>query len=398
MRPFTSFASLTLLGMLATAAPGQVPDAKGIIAKANQAAKAVRMVSYRAEAWGEGAFADQMPRFRATVSTKEGGFGVPPLLRLEGTMSRPGSDETQAFHVVVDGKQVLSTDEQAKVCTIGQLPEAIDLFIEPLQMVYLEEFLHATPFRDAFNADSLKYEGQKTVAGTACYVIYAVYPGGRVEARWHLGVDDYLPRRVDYILRDEQRTGTRVLELSDVDITPDFDEATFAIRVPEGYERKTYERPLQSDPRMLAVGSPAPDWTLKTPEGKSVSLSELRGKVVVLDFWATWCLPCVRAMPGVQKLHERFKGKPVAVFGVNVGERTWYANPVAFMKQRGCTYGLLLGGGNVAQAYRVVGIPTFYVIGPDGKVLHASAGYDPSAEDAFVRLIESALEKKTEKE
>ncbi len=68
---------------------------------------------------------------------------------------------------------------------------------------------------------------------------------------------------------------------------------------------------------------------MKDPAGKSVSLKSLRGKIVLLDFWATWCGPCRMAMPGLQKLHDRYKDKPVAIYGVNCRERRPDANPMA---------------------------------------------------------------------
>jgi len=391
MRSLLLLTCLGWLGLSASPALGQNPAAKDLLAKANQAAKPIKMVSYRAEAWVEGALVDKFPRFRATVSMKEGDLGAPPLVRFEGTINAPGSSGPAAFLIVVDGKRVLTVDEANRICTVGDLPEAIDLLVQPLQMLFVQEFVHASPYREEFNAASVSYEGKKTVSGTMCHVINVNYGDRRGQANWYLGVNDYLPYRVDQVVNDPQSTGKRVLELSNINTQPDFDENTFATRAREGYEQKKYTRPLRSDPRLLPVGNPAPDWTLKTSDGKSVSLSSLRGKVVVLDFWATWCIPCIQAMPGVQKLHEHFKDKPVAVFGINVGERTWNADPAGFMKQKGYDYGLLLNGGKVAQAYRVIGIPTFYVIAPDGAVLHASAGYDPTAEGAFVRLIESAL-------
>jgi len=69
------------------------------------------------------------------------------------------------------------------------------------------------------------------------------------------------------------------------------------------------------------------------------------------------------------------------------------ADPAAYMKDKGYTYGLLMNGDEVAKAYGIIGIPTFYVIGPDGKIVYAAAGYDPSAEGTLIALIESVLKK-----
>ena len=122
---------------------------------------------------------------------------------------------------------------------------------------------------------------------------------------------------------------------------------------------------------LLAVGDPAPDWTLKDPQGRAHTLAEYRGQVVVLDFWATWCGPCVRVMPRLEKLHRKYGGQGLVVFGVNSFET---GDPVAAMKKKGYTYTLLLKGEEMAPAYGVTSLPVVYVIGTDGRVLYSHAG------------------------
>jgi hypothetical protein len=94
-------------------------------------------------------------------------------------------------------------------------------------------------------------------------------------------------------------------------------------------------------------------------------------------------------MPKVQALHERFKDKGVVVFGVNTWEEE--GDPVAFMKGKDLTYGLLLKGDEVAAAYKVTGIPTFYVIGKDGKILHTAVGIAPGEDERIAEVIEGHL-------
>ena len=124
---------------------------------------------------------------------------------------------------------------------------------------------------------------------------------------------------------------------------------------------------------LLAVGDPAPDWTLRDPEGRAHTLAEYRGRVVVLDFWATWCALCSKVMPRMEKLHRKYRGQGVAVFGVSSFET---GDPVAVMKKKNCTYGLLLKGEEIAPAYGVETLPVVCVIGPDGRVVYSHAGAD----------------------
>jgi len=132
---------------------------------------------------------------------------------------------------------------------------------------------------------------------------------------------------------------------------------------------------------LLAVGEPAPDWTLRDAEGRAHSLAEYRGRVVVLDFWATWCALCSKVMPRMEKLHRKYAGRGVAVFGVSSFET---GDPAALMKKKNCTYGLLLKGEEIAPAYGVETLPAVCVIGPDGRVVYSHAGADHKNLDAVV--------------
>jgi thiol-disulfide isomerase/thioredoxin len=133
--------------------------------------------------------------------------------------------------------------------------------------------------------------------------------------------------------------------------------------------------------RSLVVGDLAPDWTLSDPAGKTHTLSDYRGKIVVLDFWATWCGKCAALMPRLEKLHRKYRNRGVVVLGVN----TWETDdPVATMKKKRITYGLLLKGEEVAAAYGVASVPVICVIGVDGRVVYYQAGVDDHNLDAVI--------------
>jgi peroxiredoxin len=162
----------------------------------------------------------------------------------------------------------------------------------------------------------------------------------------------------------------------------------FTLAVPEGYKREQFHRPEQPEP--LAAGVIAPDWTLTNASGQPVSLQSLRGKLVMLDFWYTTCGPCVLAMPTIQKLHERFKERGVAVYGINPWAHD-SADAIRLMAKRGYTYGLVLGSEEVAKAYNVSGYPTFYLIGDDGTIIYNGVGYGEEREAELVEKIEKYL-------
>ena len=152
------------------------------------------------------------------------------------------------------------------------------------------------------------------------------------------------------------------------------------------------------------LGKPAPDWELHRPDGSTVHLAQLRGQVVVLDFWATWCGPCRLAMPGIENLHRSLNGLPgmatafdkqkVHFIGVNAWEQD-ESNKVAanYMKTQGLSYDLVLNGDSVAQKYGVEGIPTLLVIDQKGVVKDVHVGYDPQLEKNLQKSIKLLLAK-----
>ena len=140
---------------------------------------------------------------------------------------------------------------------------------------------------------------------------------------------------------------------------------------------------------LLTVGAAAPSWSLDDAAGRHHRLSDYRGKVVVMDFWAVWCAPCHKLMAGLQKLHDDFAARGVAVLGISTWERE--GDPRHLMADRAYTYGLLLHGETITEAYHVAGLPTVYVIGADGRILDAAVGADESTETRRRAVIVRAI-------
>lgn len=136
---------------------------------------------------------------------------------------------------------------------------------------------------------------------------------------------------------------------------------------------------------LLPVGDTAPDWQLLDVNGKVHSLSEYRGRVVVMDFWATWCAPCAQVMPRMQKLHQKLADKGVVVLGVNSWEKS---DPTTLMKKKQFTYELLLKGEGIADAYKIKILPVVYIIGHDGRIIYCHEGVDAQN---LVSLIEKYI-------
>ena len=120
----------------------------------------------------------------------------------------------------------------------------------------------------------------------------------------------------------------------------------------------------------------APDWQLNTLDGKRVKLSDFKGKVVILNFWATWCAPCRVEIPGFVMLQKKYGDKGLAVIGVSVDEQ----GPEVvkkFVKRFGMNYPVVMGNEKIAEAYGgIVAIPTTFVIDREGRIAGKHLGYE----------------------
>src|SRR5438309_5102541 len=121
------------------------------------------------------------------------------------------------------------------------------------------------------------------------------------------------------------------------------------------------------------VGSPAPEIVLKDLQGRDVKLSNLRGKVVLVNFWATWCKPCKEEMPAMQASYDKLRDKGFVVLAVNELEDT--ARVAEHIRTHGHTFEVVMDHNNqVANMYGVVGLPASFLIDPQGIVRERIAG------------------------
>jgi thiol-disulfide isomerase/thioredoxin len=127
-----------------------------------------------------------------------------------------------------------------------------------------------------------------------------------------------------------------------------------------------------SEPEL--VGKAAPEFTLKDVDGREVTLASLRGKPVLLDFWATWCEPCREATPHIQALHDRYKDKSLMVLGIDTNEPAETARKY-FVDQKYTFANLLGSGSDVIKNYGANGIPLVVLIDKDGVVRYVHRGW-----------------------
>ncbi len=163
---------------------------------------------------------------------------------------------------------------------------------------------------------------------------------------------------------------------------------------PGSYDKKVaeFELPSEEEYQRKLIGRTAPDFATKDLFGKTLKLAEFKGRVVVLDFWATWCRPCVMSMPHVQKLSEKYAKQPVAVLGVNGDRPGTEQEVIKFLQKNKFTYPQLTDFDNkIAEAYRVSTIPFVVLIDKQGIVQALYSGYSDEQMDEIAAGINKVL-------
>lgn len=141
----------------------------------------------------------------------------------------------------------------------------------------------------------------------------------------------------------------------------------------------------------LSWGSDAaPDFTLKSTQGDNIRLSEHRGEVVLLNFWASWCGPCRQEMPQLDALQQRYSKLGFNVVGVNVDKDSALANKL--LKDIPVTFPVLLDNtGSVSASYNVSSMPTTVIIDRDGNMRYLHKGYKPGYEQDYEQQIKELI-------
>jgi thiol-disulfide isomerase/thioredoxin/outer membrane lipoprotein-sorting protein len=214
---------------------------------------------------------------------------------------------------------------------------------------------------------------------------------GAVMTSW---IDKKLGIDVQFNFVMKMQMGAQDMEMhqkvvkKNIKIDQPVDEALFTFTPPPGAKEvkglKLFGA-VTSKPDL--AGKPAPAFEVKSLGGETFSLAALKGKTVLLDFWATWCGPCRKSMPVLEKISSEFKNSDLVILGVNTGEDREVVEE--FLKKTPLQYPAVLSGeSGILESYGVTAYPTFILIGRDGNVIANEVGF--GGEDQLRQMIDKA--------
>lgn len=367
-------------------------DAQEVLKAASDAARKVQNVSYSAKIETSSGKSKRIESGQVLLSRFVYSDKIGARVAFKGDIQRVPKRSVELFEVTYDGQFVSRVLTSRKVMMQGHVLYGGEglLFSSKGRKLLLEPLLSIDPYAPERKAESIALAGQEEIAGVLCDVIEVKYKESGKTSRLFISVEDHLPRAWERsYLSARGKAVTSLMTITDVNLDVKVEDANFQTKLPEGYK---LEIAGKAPPPPLGVGDLVPDWKLKDSEGVQRSLSDYRGKVVLLDFWAAWCPNCGEAMDTMQALHDEFADQGLVLFGVNCRDPEG-TDVVGFIRGLGYTYPVLLDGNSITVKYQVTGIPAFYIIGPEGRLLYRGSGFDGPQEANLYKNIQLQVKK-----
>lgn len=260
-------------------------------------------------------------------------------------------------------------------------------------------------FPNTENKYALIFEGEETINNFNCYRIKIITNIDSIKAPDYLNTkylkwenliwiekSSYVPIQYQYELdwvyngdtiNQRNMYSIRKYEFNNIDTSSIFSENA----IPKYFKFKDYELPKRD--KLLDVGTDAPDWELPTINGGKIKLSDLKGKVVVLDFYRIACGYCIKAMPGLKSIDSTFSDKDVVLIGVNPSDELDKIKKL--VRKHEIKFEMVYNANALLQKYLVTGVPRIYIIDKQGKISYVSPGYSEGFEQDIIDKIREKL-------
>ena len=287
----------------------------------------------------------------------------------------------------------------------------------------IESISHNYTFYDPFNSvdqstlpskKELKKElyridliGKEIVNEYTCYHIKMILKEKHLskgdfnylKKEFHFWIDEkeYYPLKhtTEYkiLMNNDTMVQYELFEIKNYQLNQPVDDSLLSTAsIPSYFKIKEYT-PYQP-PKPLPIDTIAPEWKHISLDGDSICLSDLKGKLVLADFFYKSCYPCMLSLPDLQWLHENFYESGLRVIGLDPVD-TKEANMKDFLDKRGVSYPVLYSNKGISDLYRVSGYPTLYLIDKNGKILHHQKGYGKKMKKELTKVIKNYFNENT---
>lgn len=383
--------SLFLINVLQLSASQENNEASLLLKASSEACKSLENISYKSLFYQEGIKVEaQVIQEYAPVPNV--GFGTTKVL-VKGEFETPNqvqpfsfSYDGQFFKFHEEGKGEVQTVENPDARAIGRTLGF------PYFLLVNNAFASEQGMDQLINSmDRAELIGKSEIEGKSCQQV-RVYRTLKNPA-----TQEEISSYSDWFIDDETRLPigfesksirkTVIIESLKVKSQVKFDINAAGSKD----EKKVLGNEAKTD-GLPKVGSRFPQFSLNDVDGEVKSLDSFDSEVFIIDFWGTWCGPCLIAMPDLQALHQKYKDRKVQVIGISVHDAPGKAEK--FVASNSYTYEFLVQGEELAKTLKLDTYPSIFVVDKTGKILHAEKGRRENAPKEIEAIIEKALKQK----
>ncbi len=328
---------------------------------------------YTYEGWGK-----NNGRFKGKVYIdKKRGMQLGISLKTIDNKGRVTLDE----YIYTNGNDIQLLDKTNKVLKKGMASNGSGYLMSYGWYAVFREFLMPDPMAMNYQNSTLAYDGSKMVNGITCHMISLTNQWDDKNT-WYIGKADHQIYGQKTSNEKPETEGGFEFLMNNTRHNEPIDQAAFTIS-------ENNFKIVDEDSRLITPGNPAPEWTLGNSSEINVTSRQLKGKKVLLDFWASWCSPCWQIMPVINKIKADYKDENIVVYGVNVWE-----NPKkdikSYLEEKGLnTYEILFDNdATVTKSFKIATLPFVVLIDENGQILYVNSGKDQKMDENLRALLD----------